>query len=184
MDTLGNHWHWVLTILIYILHVSEHFEVALTSVISEVKLSNIEIRYLTERLKKHEHMGDDDIRYTIVELEHFYTILKNKDGIYEPSVMVDKAWHHHILNTKMYNIFSRRHFGVEILHHTPFWSEYDQEIEEESFDPVEEFDCIETYDTLVSMFGSENVNQTVWFITENELNNVQILKVAHNEFEL
>ena len=66
-------------------------------------------------------MSPKDALNTIIELEYFYTLIKNKyDDVWIPSAMVDKAWHHHILHIQMYNIFSGKHFGKEILHHTPF----------------------------------------------------------------
>jgi hypothetical protein len=150
---------------------ADHVE--MSSMPVTIKLSDIEVRYLTERLQKHEYMCDYDAKNTITELEHFYTVLKNKVGAYEPSAMVDKAWHHHILNTKMYSIFSRRHFGLEILHHVPFWSGNEKEVAEQS-NTNKEFDFIDTYNTLVSMFGSENVNETVWFMIEDESNDEQL----------
>lgn len=162
-----------LWIFIFICIMINHIEMVSTSDISQVKLSDLEVRYLTERLKKHENMCDYDIRYTIIELEHFYTAVKNSNNMYEPSAMMDKAWHHHILNTKMYRIFSRRHFAIEILHHIPFWSGVDEQIENLS-DGNQVLDSIETYHTLVSIFGSENINKTVWFMKENKFEDGQL----------
>ncbi|CAF3428132.1 unnamed protein product [Rotaria socialis] len=59
--------------------------------IISLEISELELRYLTERLQDHEHMCDYDIKSTLVELKHFYTVLKNKDGMFVPSVMVDKS---------------------------------------------------------------------------------------------
>ncbi|CAF1457758.1 unnamed protein product [Adineta steineri] len=142
--------------------------VSMSSMPTKIKLSDIEVRYLTERLKKHEHMCDYDAKNTITELEHYYTVLKNKDGAYEPSAMVDRAWHHHILHTKMYNMFSRQHFGMELLHHVPFWSGNEKENVGKSSNGKKEFDFIDTYETVVSIFGSQNVNETVWYMIEDD----------------
>ena len=126
-------------------------------------------------------MCDHDIKNIPIELEHFYTVLKNNDSVFEPSVMIDNAWHHHILITRMYRTFSRQHFGMELLHHVPFWSENMKEIEEVS-NANEEFDSIATYNTIVSMFDSKNVSKTMWDISEHELNDDRLETVGHNEF--
>ncbi|CAF2187300.1 unnamed protein product [Rotaria magnacalcarata] len=70
--------------------------------IISLDITELELRYLTERLQDHEHMCDYDIKSTLVELEHFYTVLKNKDGI------------------------------TDILDHVPFWSENTKELDESS----------------------------------------------------
>jgi len=63
-------------------------------------------------------MNREDALNSIIELENYYTGLKNKlQG--SPSEMVDKAWHAHILNTPMYFDFSETKFG-KYLHHSPF----------------------------------------------------------------
>ncbi|CAF3817360.1 unnamed protein product [Rotaria sp. Silwood1] len=65
-------------------------------------------------------MSPEDALNSILELENYYTGLKNNiNG--SPSEMIDKAWHAHILHTKMYFRFSQAAFG-KYLHHIPFWS--------------------------------------------------------------
>jgi len=62
-------------------------------------------------------MHAEDALNSIAELENYYTGIKN--GIKgEPSEMIDKAWHAHILNTPMYFKFSDDIFG-KYLHHKP-----------------------------------------------------------------
>ncbi|CAF4062489.1 unnamed protein product [Rotaria magnacalcarata] len=114
--------------------------------IISLDITELELRYLTERLQDHEHMCDYDIKSTLVELEHFYTVLKNKDGIK----------------------FFRQHFSTDILDHVPFWSENTKELDESS-NSDQELDSITTYNTILSIFGAENVNKTVWYISEHEL---------------
>jgi hypothetical protein len=147
-----------------------------------VQLSDTEVLYLNECLQNKEYMTREDSLNTIIELEHFYTLMKmNFDGNWVPSAMVDKAWHHHILNTQMYNTFSRQHFGMEIVHHVPFWSGNRENMEKIS-SVDEEQQLIKQYNTIVSMFGEENVNKTVWFINEDELDRLLSKKTMHIEF--
>ncbi|CAF3644943.1 unnamed protein product [Rotaria sordida] len=76
--------------------------------------------YINERLQLKVHMNREDALNSIIELENYYTGLKNNlHG--SPSEMVDEAWHAHILNTPMYFRFSTAEFG-SYLHHIPFWS--------------------------------------------------------------
>ncbi|CAF1464053.1 unnamed protein product [Adineta steineri] len=85
-----------------------------------VRIPDEDIQYLNERLQLKEYMNEEDALNTIAELENFYTAIKL--GIKgEPSEMIDKAWHAHILNTPMYFKFSEMVFG-KYLHHLPFWS--------------------------------------------------------------
>jgi hypothetical protein len=156
-------------------------EISSTREVVEIKLSDVEVRYLTERLRDKEYMSEPDIEHTIVELEHFYTILANNEGLFEPSEMVDKAWHHHILNTRMYGDFSRLNFGMDILHHMPYWSGNTEEVEEMASSDGE-FDAMATYNALVSMYGSENVNKTVWVESQNEPHGGQFETIEHTEF--
>lgn len=79
-----------------------------------------DVQYLYERLQTAEHMSETDALNTILELENYYTGAKN-DLIGEPSEMIDKAWHAHILNTPMYCSFCESTFGY-YLHHTPYWT--------------------------------------------------------------
>ncbi|CAF3052632.1 unnamed protein product [Rotaria sp. Silwood2] len=147
-----------------------HDELSSASALHEVRLSNTEVLYLSERLQIKEHMNREDTLNTIIELEHFYTLLKNTNNeMCAPSPMVDKAWHQHILHTTMYNTFSRQHFGREIVHHVPFWSGNIADIEE-TWGVDGEPAPLETYNIIVVMLGFENVNKTVWLMNEDELN--------------
>jgi hypothetical protein len=128
----------------------------------------MEVLYLSERLQYHEHMSDDDALNTIIELEHFYTLIKsNANATFAPSTMVDKAWHQHILHTQVYSMFSRQHFGTEVLHHLPFWSGNIGEVAQISSAEGESSAEI-TYNRLVSMFGLNNINSTVWLLNEDD----------------
>ncbi|CAF1435437.1 unnamed protein product [Rotaria sordida] len=117
-----------------------------------VTIPDEDLLYLNERLQIHEHMSREDALNSILELENYYTGVKNKlRG--SPSEMVDKAWHAHILNTKMYFRFSETEFG-RYLHHLPFWS---GNVEEAArFD-----DDIPMFGKLNAL-GIENMNETVW----------------------
>ncbi|CAF3050066.1 unnamed protein product [Rotaria sp. Silwood2] len=147
-----------------------HDELSSALMLNEVQLSNTEVLYLAECLQNKEHMYREDALNTIAELEHFYSVLKNTNfEMSVPSPMVDKAWHQHILNTKMYNIFSRQHFGLEILHHLPFWSGNTGNMEE-IWGVGGEPSLLDVYNAIVVMFGFENVNKTVWLMDEDDLN--------------
>lgn len=151
---------WILIVHIFALIISS------TSNFIDVQLSTTEIEYLSERLQYEEHMSSDDAINTIIELEHFYTLTKNNpNDVFSPSTMVDKAWHQHILHTQMYNMFSRKHFDREVFHHVPVWSGNTEEIKQiSSIDG--EFSSDITFNRLVSMFGSNNVNSTIWMVIE------------------
>lgn len=137
-----------------------------------IELSTTEVLYLNERLQHQEHMNDEDALNTIIELEHFYTLIKNTvNGTFAPSTMVDKAWHQHILHTKMYNMFSRQQFGVEVLHHVPFWSGNKEEMMHASA-VAEELGPEVTYGRLVLLLGPRNVNATIWLTDEEEPNEI------------
>ncbi|CAF1357035.1 unnamed protein product [Adineta steineri] len=106
-------------------------------------------------------MSPEDALNSILELENYYTGLKNNiNG--SPSEMVDKAWHAHILNTKMYFRFSEAAFG-RYFHHVPFWSG-NMEMEAQ-------------FDNSMSMFerlnalGVENMNETVWMYQSKKMTN-------------
>ncbi|CAF2943687.1 unnamed protein product [Rotaria sp. Silwood2] len=117
-----------------------------------VTIPDEDLLYLNERLQLHEHMSREDALNSILELENYYTGLKNNlNG--SPSEMVDKAWHAHILNTKMYFRFSQAAFG-RYLHHLPFWSGNTEEA-------AQFYDAISMFKRLNAL-GVENMNETVW----------------------
>jgi hypothetical protein len=167
MGKFGRSGCWIFIVIVFISIASAHDGISSTSELNKVQLSDTEAGYLNERLQTKEHMSLDDALNTIIELEHFYTLLKNTDIMYPPSSMVDKAWHQHILHTTMYNNFSREHFGIEFLHHLPFWSGNMEEVEKMQGTDGE-LGPAATYNILVSMFGLKNVNATVWLMDEDE----------------
>jgi len=117
-----------------------------------VTLPDNDLMYLNERLQLHEHMSQEDAVNSIIELENFYTGLRNNlNG--SPSEMIDKAWHAHILNTQMYFHFSESVFG-RYLHHIPFWSGNREETEKIA-------DDLSMFEKLKA-FGITNMNETVW----------------------
>ncbi|CAF0778340.1 unnamed protein product [Adineta ricciae] len=135
-----------------------HLFIFCSSAFDIVQLADEDLRYLNERLQLHDHMSREDALNSIIELEHFYTGLKN-DLNGSPSEMVDKAWHAHILNTKMYFRFSELNFG-RYLHHLPFWSGNQDEAEELNED-------ISMLDKL-KILGIQNMNETVWTLQLHE----------------
>ncbi|CAF3052589.1 unnamed protein product [Rotaria sp. Silwood2] len=160
---------WILVEIVFITSTMAHNELSSISMLNEVQLSSTEVLYLAECLQMKENMNREDTFNTIVELEHFYTLIKNnKNAGGAPSPIVDKAWHQHILNTKMYNSFSHQHFGIEILHHVPFWSGNIAEMKTR-WDVNGEPTALETYNGIVAMLGMENVNKTVWLMDDDEL---------------
>jgi hypothetical protein len=167
MNNLGLSSCWILIVLVFVLITSAHHEISSTSKFINIQLSIMEVLYLNERRQYQEHMSHDDALSSVIELEHFYTLIKNNaNATFSPSAMVDKAWHQHILHTEMYNMFSRQHFGVELLHHIPFWSGNVEEVEQISNTEGESSAEI-TYNMLVSIFGLNNVNATIWFTNED-----------------
>jgi hypothetical protein len=168
-------------VIVFILIASARDDIPSTSVLNKVQLSDTEAHYLNERLQTKEHMSLDDALNTIIELKHFYSLTKNTDIKYSPSPMVDKAWHQHILHTTMYNKFSRQHFGIEFLHHLPFWSGNMEEVEKMQ-DIDGEKGPAATYNILVSMFGLKNVNATVWLMDEDEPHRPLSNTMEHIEF--
>lgn len=113
-----------------------------------------DIRYLNERLQTKEHMSAEDSLNTIAELENFYTAVKlGIDG--EPSEMIDKAWHAHILNTPMYFNFCKTIFG-RYLHHLPFWSGNVQSVN------VALLPSSRSIYNRLEQLGIQSMNETVW----------------------
>ncbi len=112
-----------------------------------VKLPSTDHHYILERLQV-EGMMLEDAENTILELENYYTGLKN--GIQSgPSFVVDQAWHTHILNTRMYFDFTQKTFG-QYIHHAPQWS------------GNAETPTLFAYPDLVAI-GLKNLNRTIWF---------------------
>lgn len=180
MAEFWNKWYQIFITFMLISTVVNESENVSNKDFIEVTLSDIELQYLNDRLSTKEYMCDYDVKNTIIELQHFYTVIKNNDGMFQPSAMVDKAWHHHILNTRMYRTFSRQNFGLEILHHVPFWNSNEEEVAEYS-NEIEQFTPMDTYNTIVSIFGEENVNKTVWYLSESELDEEPFEILEHDD---
>lgn len=126
-----------------------------------------DIQYLYERLQTVEHMSETDALNTILELENYYTGAKN--GLLgEPSEMVDKAWHEHILNTAMYFNFCESNFGY-YLHHTPYWTGGNDDETMQTIVSSPDFQT--SMYTKLKNLGIANLNETVWIYKTNELNN-------------
>ena len=68
--------------------------------------------------------------------------------------------HHHFFNIQMYNMFSRQHFGMEILHYVPLWSGNMQNLAK-MLGAGEESNSLKQYNNLILMFDIENVNKTI-----------------------
>ena len=119
-----------------------------------VSIPDEDIQYLNERLQTKEQMSAEDALNTIAELENFYTAVKiGING--EPSEMIDKAWHAHILNTPMYFNFCKAIFG-KYLHHLPFWSGNIL-----SVDAALVSSARSVYERLEQL-GIQSINETVW----------------------
>jgi len=181
MDKLGRGWCWIFLVIVFVSIASADDEIPSTETLDEIQLSTVELQYLNERLQTKDHMSLDDAMNTIIELEHFYTLMKyDEAGHYSPSYMVDKAWHQHILHTRMYQNFSRQYFGVDILHHLPFWSGNIEEVKKAQGDQEVEKDA--TYNKLISLFGPKNINATVWLLEEEEHDLPPSNTTQHTEF--
>ncbi|CAF1640677.1 unnamed protein product [Rotaria sp. Silwood1] len=70
----------------------------------------------------HEDISIDRAQELVYELENFYTGVR--DNLWTecgPPFEIDKIFHLHIINTRLYAAFSQATFG-RFLHHSPFWS--------------------------------------------------------------
>ena len=123
-----------------------------------VKIPDDDVQYLYERLQTTEHMSEIDALNTIIELENYYTAAKN--GLTgEPSEMIDKAWHAHILNTPMYFNFCQSTFG-SYLHHSPYWTRASEDEETQAIVSSPDFQ-IPMFRKLKEL-GIEDLNETIW----------------------
>ena len=126
-----------------------------------------DVQYLYERLQTTERMSETDALNTIIELENYYTGVTN--GLTgEPSEMVDKAWHAHILNTPMYFNFCQSMFGY-YLHHIPYWAAASEDQQIRAIVSSLDFQ-IPIYMKLKNL-GVPDLNETVWTYKTTELNN-------------
>jgi hypothetical protein len=90
-----------------------------------VNLPDTDRIYLIELITQtHQDVSIDRAQELIYELENFYTGVR--DNLWTdcgPPFEIDKAFHLHIINTRLYAAFSEATFG-RFLHHSPFWSEH------------------------------------------------------------
>ena len=110
-------------------------------------------------------MSKTDALNTIIELENYYTAVRN--GLTgEPSEMIDKAWHAHILNTPMYFDFCDLNFG-HYLHHMPYWTAASED--QETREIVSSADFQIPMHTKLKNLGVQNLNETIWTYTTDVL---------------
>ncbi|CAF1351899.1 unnamed protein product [Rotaria sordida] len=73
-------------------------------------------------METYKDISTDRALEIVYELENFYTGVR--DDLWAdcgPPYEIDKAFHLHIINTRLYAAFSENTFG-RFLHHSPFWS--------------------------------------------------------------
>ncbi|CAF1597067.1 unnamed protein product [Didymodactylos carnosus] len=115
----------------------------------KVQIPAIDKQYLMEQLAA-QGMNEEDAQNTIAELQNFYSGIKL--GMKNtPTVVVDTAWHAHIINTQMYFDFTENVFG-RYLHHKPRWSG----------SVASELPMQDAYSDLLAL-GFKNLNKTIWF---------------------
>lgn len=99
------------------------FLTASTEAVVRVILPDADRTYLIEMLTQtHKDISADRAQELVYELENFYTGVR--DNLWAecgPPYEIDKVFHLHIINTRMYEAFSEANFG-RFLHHSPFWS--------------------------------------------------------------
>ena len=93
--------------------------------INRVTLPDDDRTYLIDLLQQTPHdMTVDRATELLYELENFYTgIRENLWGDCGPPYEIDKAFHLHIINTRLYAAFCESNFG-RFIHHSPFWSRH------------------------------------------------------------
>ncbi|CAF4269367.1 unnamed protein product, partial [Adineta steineri] len=91
--------------------------------VQKVTLPDADRSYLIELLPQtYKDISADRAQKLVYELENFYTgIRENLWADCGPPYEIDKAFHLHIINTRMYEAFSQVTFG-RFVHHSPFWS--------------------------------------------------------------
>ena len=93
--------------------------------VDRVSLPETDRTYLTELIAQtYEDISRDGAEELVYELENFYTGVR--DNLWTdcgPPSEIDKAFHIHIINTRLYAAFSEATFG-RFLHHSPFWSQH------------------------------------------------------------
>lgn len=96
-----------------------------TSTVNRVTLPDDDQIYLIELLQgTYKDITADDAKELVYELENFYTGVR--DNLWDdcgPPYTIDKAFHLHIINTRLYAAFCDVIFG-RFIHHSPFWSKH------------------------------------------------------------
>lgn len=98
------------------------FGVYVTAV-EKVRLPDVDRTYLIELLQRTYHdISVNNAQDIVSELENYYTGIGDDIwGNCGPPYQIDKAFHLHIINTRLYAAFSGATFG-RFVHHSPFWS--------------------------------------------------------------
>ena len=111
-------------------HIVIYFVLSLVSITSTVAVQRVSLPeedrlYLIEIIMQtHTEIATDRAEELAYELENFYTGVR--DNLWTncgPPSEIDKAFHLHIINTRLYAAFSEATFG-RFLHHSPLWSRH------------------------------------------------------------
>jgi len=97
------------------------------------KVSKIDLDWLTPRLMQREHLSAPQATEAVDLYRKFLEIVAdNPDSDLVPPGLADKAWHHHILETRRYVADCEYLFGG-YMHHDPnvygtatYWSAWDR----------------------------------------------------------
>lgn len=83
------------------------------------KIANLNLDSVIQRLRRDENMPTEDIQQAVTEYKQFLELCR-REGLANivPTVLADKAWHYHILDTRKYAADTDNIFG-EFLHHSP-----------------------------------------------------------------
>lgn len=82
-------------------------------------IKNLNLDSVMARLRRDEQMSTADIQQAVKEYHQFLELCRREGaaGIV-PTVLADKVWHYHILDTRRYATDCEAIFG-EFLHHNP-----------------------------------------------------------------
>ena len=82
-------------------------------------IQNLDLDNVIARLRRDENMSTEDIQQAVKEYKQFLELRRREDDAnIVPSVLADKVWHHHILDTRTYARDCDTIFG-DFLHHNP-----------------------------------------------------------------
>lgn len=82
-------------------------------------IENLNLDNVIARLRRDENMTTEDIQQAVKEYRQFLELrLEAHDTQIAPSVLADKVWHHHILDTRKYAEDCSLIFG-HFMHHNP-----------------------------------------------------------------